>query len=106
MNLALKSCLNEGSSKSPASTTIAAFISLLLSLSPVTRRKAILAAGLPLRPWPDWTFTSWILFERFHPLTGIPLSHALLGAMIHLSLGVMFGGWLRSERVHLKLLVT
>ena len=44
-------------------------------------------SGLPATALAGLDFHQLDSFERFHPLTGIPLSQALFGAMICLSLG-------------------
>src|SRR5438093_11587639 len=68
------------------------FLAAYASLSPVTRRKARLATGLPATALAGLDFRHLDPFEKFHPLTGIPLPQALLGAMNFLSSAGPRGG--------------
>src|SRR2546422_11662504 len=54
------------------------FLAVYASLPPVARRKARLATGLPAAALAGLDFHQLDSVERFHPLTGIPLSQALL----------------------------
>ncbi len=56
-----------------------------LLFSTVARRKARLATGPPATALAGLDFHQLDSFERFHPLTGILLSQALLGGMNRLS---------------------
>src|SRR2546422_11469536 len=64
------------------------FLAVYASLPPVARRKARLATGLPAAALAGLDFHQLDSVERFHPLTGIPLSQASLGAMFRLSLAL------------------
>src|SRR5438093_12502438 len=65
------------------------FLAVYASLPPVTRRKARLATDLPATALAGLDFHQLDSFERFHPLTGITLPQALLGAMKRLSSDVL-----------------
>jgi hypothetical protein len=62
-----------------------AFSLSTLLFSTVARRKARLATGLLATALAGLDFHQLDSVERFHPLTGIPLSQALLGAIFRLS---------------------
>ena len=72
------------------------------SLPTVTRPKARLATGLPATALAGLGFHQLDSFERFHPLTGIPLSQALLGAMIYLSFRMTANFSAKTEKVQRK----
>src|SRR5262249_37546100 len=71
-------------------------LSTLLS-PPVTRRKARLATGLPATALAGLDFHQLDSFERFHPLTKIPLPQAWLGAINALCSGPVSA--LRSDKL-------
>src|SRR2546426_11953830 len=73
------------------------FLAVYASLPPVARRKARLATGLPAAALTGLDFHQLDSFERFHPLTGIPLSQALLGAIFRLS--ALFRSYLDVYRI-------
>ena len=64
---------------------MAHYLAVYASLPSVTRRKARLATGPPATALAGLDFHQLDSFERFHPLTGIPLPQALLGAIFLLS---------------------
>ncbi len=69
------------------------------SLPTVARRKARLATGLLATALAGLDFHQLDSFERFRPLTGIPLPQALLGAINHLSAEQVIASRLRIRSI-------
>ncbi len=63
-SLGIRNDINFGAESSRPTSSLS---TLLSRRSPGDRQDSLPA--YPLRLWPDWTFTSWIPFERFHRLT-------------------------------------